>query len=79
MISLQLVTPANAMLFKAVRLRALRDTPTAFSSNYAAEARLTDRNWIERAQEWSGKRSTTYLAMDVENPCGIVTGFLDQK
>ena len=78
MISLQLVTPANAMLFKAVRLRALRDTPTAFSSTYAAESRLSDRNWIERAQEWSGKRLTTYLAMDVENPCGIVSGFLQQ-
>jgi ribosomal protein S18 acetylase RimI-like enzyme len=76
MISLQLVTPANAMLFKAVRLRALRDTPTAFSSSYAAESRLSDINWIERAQEWSSKRSTTYLAMDVENPCGIVSGFL---
>ncbi len=78
MISLQLVTPANAMLFKAVRLRALRDTPTAFSSSCAAESRLRDRDWIERAQEWSGKRSTTYLAMDVEKPCGIVSGFLDR-
>ena len=77
MIFLQLVTPANAMLFKAVRLRALGDTPTAFSSTYAAESRLSDRNWIERAQEWSSKRSTTYLAMDVENPCGIVSGFFD--
>jgi ribosomal protein S18 acetylase RimI-like enzyme len=78
MISLQLVTPANAMHFKAVRLRALSDTPTAFSSTYAAESRLSDRNWIERAQEWSSKRSTMYLAMDVENPCGIVSGFLDR-
>jgi ribosomal protein S18 acetylase RimI-like enzyme len=78
MISLQLVTPTNAMLFKAVRLRGLRDTPTAFSSTYAAESRLRDRNWLERAQEWSSKRSTTYLAMDVENPCGIVSGFLDR-
>ena len=78
MISLQLVTPANAMHFKALRLRALSDTPTAFSSTYAAESRLSDRNWIERAQEWSSKRSTMYLAMDVENPCGIVSGFLDR-
>jgi ribosomal protein S18 acetylase RimI-like enzyme len=78
MIFLQLVTPANAMLFKAVRLRALGDTPTAFSSTYAAESRLSDRNWIERAQEWSSNRSTTYLAIDVENPCGIVSGFFDQ-
>ena len=65
------------MLFKAVRLRAFGDTHTAFSSTYAAESRLSDRNWIERAQEWSSKRSTTYLAMDVENPCGIVSGFFD--
>ena len=78
MISLHLVTPANAMIFKEVRLRALRDTPTAFSSTYAAESRLSDKEWIERTQEWSSKRSTTYLAMDVESPCGIVGGFLDQ-
>lgn len=79
MISLHIVTPANAMIFKEVRLRALRDTPTAFSSTYAAESRLSDKEWIARAQEWSSNRSTTYLAMDAENPCGIVGGFLDQS
>jgi len=78
MISLQLVSPANAMLFKTLRLRALRDTPTAFSSTYSHESSLTDEQWIERVQEWSSNRSTTYIAMDVESPCGIVSGFLDR-
>jgi hypothetical protein len=32
MITLDPVTPQNAMLFKQVRLQALRDTPKAFSS-----------------------------------------------
>jgi ribosomal protein S18 acetylase RimI-like enzyme len=66
------------MVFKAVRLRALLDTPSAFSSTYAAESQLTDADWINRVAQWSSDRSTTYLAMDGAAPCGIVSGFLDK-
>lgn len=66
------------MVFKAVRLRALLDMPSAFSSTYAAESQLTDADWINRVAQWSSDRSTTYLAMDAETPCGIVSGFLDK-
>ena len=38
MISLESVTPQNAMTYKAVRLEALQDTPSAFSSTYAKES-----------------------------------------
>lgn len=78
MITLELVTPQNAMLFKRVRLQALRDTPTAFSSTYADESQLTDADWVKRASQWSGDGSTAYLAMDTVFPCGIVGGFLDK-
>ena len=78
MITLELITPQNAMLFKDVRLCALQDTPTAFSSTYAKESQLTDADWVARAAQWTNERSATYLAMDAEIPCGIASGMLDK-
>ncbi|MGH7886605.1 MAG: hypothetical protein ACREPG_01985 [Candidatus Binatia bacterium] len=78
MITLQLITPRNATLFKDVRLRALRDTPSAFSSTYAKESQLTDNDWVKRAVQWSGEKSVGYLALDAGSPCGIASGLLDQ-
>jgi ribosomal protein S18 acetylase RimI-like enzyme len=78
MITLEIVTAQKAMVFKTVRLRALEDTPSAFSSTYAEESRLLDEDWVRRAAQWSGKGSTTYLAMDTGTPCGIASGFLDK-
>lgn len=79
MIALEAVTEANALLFRDVRLRALLDSPAAFTATYAEESQLTDGDWINRAIQRSGRRSTTYLAIDGNNPCGIVAGFIDEK
>src|SRR5689334_13177261 len=78
MVTLELVTRENALIFKGARLCALRDTPSAFSATYDAECRLSDAEWVQRASKWSG-RSTTYLAMDQGSACGIVGGFLDPQ
>jgi GNAT superfamily N-acetyltransferase len=78
MVTLEVVTSENAMVFKGVRLRALQDTPSAFSSTYADESQLTDTEWLNRVTQWSGKRSRTYLARDTAGPCGIAGGFFDQ-
>ena len=67
MILLEPITPQNALIFKAVRLRALRNTPNAFGSTYAKESQLTDADWIKRAAQWSGERSAGFLAMDGDN------------
>jgi ribosomal protein S18 acetylase RimI-like enzyme len=77
MIVLELITPQNAPLFKDVRLGALQDTPTAFSSTYTAESQLTDADWAKRAAQWSGDKSVGYLAMDAGVACGIASGLLD--
>jgi ribosomal protein S18 acetylase RimI-like enzyme len=79
MISLDLVTPANAMIFKEVRLRALQDTPSAFSANYAEESQLTDADWTQRAVQWNGRISRAYIAMDADTPCGIAGGYLEKE
>ena len=78
MIALELITAHNAMVFKDVRLRALLDTPTAFSSTYAEESKLTDNDWLKRAAQWSSEKSVGYLAMDAYASCGIASGLLDQ-
>ena len=79
MISLELLTPANAMIFKEVRLRALQDTPSAFSANYAEESQLTDADWTQRAVQWNGRISRTYIAMDADTACGIAGGSFRKK
>ncbi len=78
---IELVTPsaATAALFKDVRLRALKDMPTAFSSTFDEEAKLSDDDWITRAAQWSGKSSVTYLAIEGSLTCGIASAYLDKQ
>jgi len=78
MIALERITPRNALIFKAVRLRALQDTPSAFGSTYAKESQLADTEWVARAGNMDGERSIGFLAIDVGAACGIAACFLDQ-
>jgi ribosomal protein S18 acetylase RimI-like enzyme len=73
------VTQCDAMLLKDIRLRALRDAPSAFSSTYEKESELSDADWAERAALWSGDRSITYLAKDAGAPCAIAAAYLDHE
>jgi len=76
MIVIEPVTLANMTIFKAVRLRALQDTPTAFGSTYAQESQLTDADWINRVARWNGEKGIGFLAMDGGEACGIAGSFL---
>ncbi len=81
MILLQPITPATALLFKAVRLRALADSPLAFSGTWARESRLSDEEWIERSRRWSGEDAIGYLAFDTRDDssaCGVVACYTDK-
>jgi len=79
MILLEPITVQNVFVFKEVRLRALRDTPSAFGSTYAREFQLTDAEWIERAIRWNGEKGIGFLAMDDDEvACGIAGSFLDE-
>ncbi len=79
MIGLELITPSNASLFKAIRLRALYDSPTAFGSTYARESKFSDLDWLNRAAQCNGESSVGYLAMDAETACGIVRATPDDQ
>jgi ribosomal protein S18 acetylase RimI-like enzyme len=61
--ALERITPGNASVFKTIRLKALRDSPSAFGGTYARESEL----------------SVGYLAMDSGSGCGIVAAFLDER
>ena len=79
MIAIEPITPRNAFVFKAVRLRALQDAPHAFGSTYARESLFPDSEWIARAERMNGVGGIGFLAMDSDTPCGIVGSFLDQN
>jgi ribosomal protein S18 acetylase RimI-like enzyme len=78
MIDLELISSQNAQIFKDIRLRALQDSPNAFSSTYAEESKLTDADWVKRATQWSGAKSIGYLALDDRAAVGIAAGILNQ-
>lgn len=70
MINLEPMTPDIALIFKVVRLRALQDSPTAFSSTYAKEAEISDEEWLKRSVRWSSDGSIGYIASEEGKPCG---------
>ena len=78
MIAIEPVTPLNAFIFKAVRLRALQQDPHAFGATYVKESQFPDSEWIARVERMNGEKGAGFLAMDGETPCGIAGSFLDQ-
>jgi len=79
LIAIKPITSANAVVFKTVRLRALKDAPYAFSSTYERELRLSDAEWLIRVERWNGESGAGFLAMDSDTACGIAGSFLDQN
>ena len=77
--SVEQLSPRLVAEFKAVRLWALQDTPTAFSSTYARESVLSDSDWLRLVATWNGAGSVCYLAMDGGAPCGIIGCYLDKN
>jgi ribosomal protein S18 acetylase RimI-like enzyme len=78
MLTLEPLSPPLATHLKTVRLRALQDTPSAFSSTYARESLLSQAEWLQRAAKWSnGSSSVCFLAMDEGAPGGIIACYFD--
>ena len=73
------ISPANVMQFKAVRLAALQESPTAFGSTYAKESKLTDADWLSRSNRWTGETAIGYLAIDSDHPVGILMCTMDER
>jgi ribosomal protein S18 acetylase RimI-like enzyme len=79
MIAIEPITIQNAGAFKEIRLRALQDSPSAFSSTYARESQFSDADWAQRIERWNGEKGVGFLAMDGDSACGIAGSLLDEE
>ncbi|MBT9331376.1 GNAT family N-acetyltransferase [Paracidobacterium acidisoli] len=73
------ITLDDAAAYRAVRLEALQDSPSAFGSTWTRESQFTDEEWLQRARNMSGSRGIGYLSMDNGVPCGIAGAFFDEQ
>jgi len=78
MIVIERVTVKNALVFRNVRLRALDESPTAFSSTYAKESQIPHEEWIQRAVRWSSDGAVGLLAFQDDRVCGMVFCYTEQ-
>ena len=65
--------------YRAVRLRALKDTPRAFGSTYEREVRLTDEEWRARAERCSGGRDVGFMVRCDGAYVGLALCFVDTE
>jgi ribosomal protein S18 acetylase RimI-like enzyme len=79
MVTIEQLSPHRAMNLKRVRLTALKDTPSAFSSTYARESQRSNEDWVELALAWNSGQSVFYIAMDEGTPCGMIAGKFDEN
>jgi GNAT superfamily N-acetyltransferase len=72
------VGPDEGPRLRALRLRALAETPSAFGSTLAREEAFADAVWHERAtQGAAGRTSVTYVAEEGDRWVGMATGLAD--
>ena len=63
--------------YRAVRLAALLDAPSAFGSSYGAEADRPDAEWMARADSGArGDERATFFAIDDESGDEVVVGLV---
>lgn len=63
-------------LLAELRLAALKDAPSAFSSTYETEVGRGPEEWADRARLGaSGAERVTFLAFDDNSPVGLVGGY----
>lgn len=80
MTEIKRITPETAFVFKQARLRALQDSPTAFSSTYARESQFPDEEWRRRAERCSGDgKDAMFMAFEGESVCGIAGTLRDSQ
>lgn len=79
MIDIRPITPLNALVFKAVRLRALQDAPHVFGSTFARGSQFSDSKWLTWIEQMNGERGAGFVALDGEIACGIAASFLDEN
>jgi ribosomal protein S18 acetylase RimI-like enzyme len=75
-VNIRRITALDGLLLRRVRLEALKDAPSAFSSTFDLEAGRTDAEWVERAVAGSrGRDRATFFGMVDDQVVGLVGGF----
>ena len=68
MFDIRRIRASEGLQLRAIRLRALREDPAAFSSTHERELRFSAELWETRAQESSeGPMAATFVALDPGN------------
>ena len=65
--------PGELDLLRDVRLRALRDAPSAFGSSYEREAAFGAAEWAQRVA------TAVFVAVEDERALGMAGGFVDER
>jgi ribosomal protein S18 acetylase RimI-like enzyme len=78
MVTIERLSRQFAMQLKQVRLTALKDTPSAFSSTWARESQRSNEDWLKLASAWTSGQSVFYIALDEGTPCGMIAGKSDE-
>jgi len=69
--------PSEWPLYRALRLRALRESPDAFSTLHAEAAARPDSSWRERMASMSSQHDLPLVAEVSGSPAGIVWAHID--
>jgi GNAT superfamily N-acetyltransferase len=80
-VSVRAVRAGDEARLRALRLRALRDSPEAFGAAAEQEAELPESHWAELAQQSErGEHLAIFVAVDGEDWLGICAGrWFDQE
>ena len=79
-IAVRRIRPDEGPAFRAIRLEAIGESPTAFGSTLGETAARPPEYWHGRARRGAaGAESVLFAALDAERWIGVVGGFVDDS
>jgi ribosomal protein S18 acetylase RimI-like enzyme len=80
MATIRRLHPGEGLLFREIRLAALKEAPYAFGATYEPALARTAESWSEQADgTCSGGTRATFLAFDQNKPIGIAALYQDNE
>lgn len=80
MISIRRIQIGESELFRQMRLNALRESPSAFTSTYESALNRSSESWNEQADNTAeGSDRATFIAFSGDSPIGIAALYRDKE
>jgi ribosomal protein S18 acetylase RimI-like enzyme len=80
MMTIRPISAGDQLILRDLRLRALKDSPTAFGSNYTRESAFTDADWAARITKAATPGlGVMFFACDSDTYCGLIGCFKDDE